>query len=332
MKPGTICIIRPNTGRTRGGNDVTASRWESIFRELGWDVRHNETWDGEPCDVLLALHARKSHDSVLRFKRAHSNVPIVVAGTGTDLYSDVPDGGEVRESLGLATRIVVLQGHAVDALPVELRDRAHVIYQSIAPPTERAPFDPDSFDVVYFANVRPVKDPLTAVRAARLLPADSRVRILHFGGMLDEGLGAELARELAQCVSFVSKGEVEHAAALRALSGSRLLLSTSRHEGGANAVSEALAYDVPVVATRIPGSLGLLGDDYPGCFEVGDAQGLADLLVRASTDEVFYHRLREACREQASLTARETEVENWRRLLAEITETPDARPPVSPGP
>ena len=32
--------------------------------------------------------------------------------------------------------------------------------------------------------------------------------------------------------------------------------------------------------SRIPGNVGMLGADYPGYFEHGDGQGLADLLLR----------------------------------------------------
>ena len=51
-------------------------------------------------------------------------------------------------------------------------------------------------------------------------------------------------------------------------------------EGGANVVSEAIAVGVPVVGVAHPGSVGLLGEDYPGYFPVGDTEGLAALLRR----------------------------------------------------
>jgi hypothetical protein len=39
----------------------------------------------------------------------------------------------------------------------------------------------------------------------------------------------------------------------------------------------------PVLASRIDGNLGLLGADYAGVFEAGDAQGLAHLLLTCRT-------------------------------------------------
>ena len=50
----------------------------------------------------------------------------------------------------------------------------------------------------------------------------------------------------------------------------RLLALTSRLEGGANVVSEAIASGVPVLSSYIAGSVGILGADYPGYFPVGD--------------------------------------------------------------
>ncbi len=318
MGVATIGIIHPATETARGGNRVTALRWARIFRRQGWKVFHGASWDKRPCDLLVALHARKSHDSVVRFSRAHPDRPIVVAGSGTDLYSDVADGGEVRESLGLATRIVVLQPLALETLPHDLRSKAHVIYQSVSPPRLRLAPRRDVFEVAFLANVRPVKDPLCAVRAARLLPPASRIRIRHLGGVLDPDLGGELERETSGMTHYKWLGERPHSEALAILARARLALSTSRHEGGANALSEALACDVPVIATHIPGALGVLGETYPGTFPVGDAEKLAALLRRAETEPGFYAELKDACRARAWLADPKAEHESWERLFAEL--------------
>ena len=79
------------------------------------------------------------------------------------------------------------------------------------------------------------------------------------------------------------------------LARSRLLALTSTMEGGANAVSEAIACGTPVVSSRISGSIGLLGEAYPGYFPVGDTAALTSLLHRIETDSEFLHRLEDAC-------------------------------------
>jgi glycosyltransferase involved in cell wall biosynthesis len=52
---------------------------------------------------------------------------------------------------------------------------------------------------------------------------------------------------------------------------------------------------VPVLVSRIPGSLGLLGDDYPGVFPVGDDAALAALIVRCRDEPGFLASLRAHC-------------------------------------
>ena len=302
----------------RGGNRVTALRWAGLFRRLGYHVFVEESWSGRACDLLVALHARRSNSSAVRFKREHPARPLVVAATGTDVYSDVQDTGDARESFGLADRIVVLQPHSVEKLPEETRSRARVIYQAASAPRRNVAPLPDLFEVCVVAHLRPVKDPLRTALAARLLPASSRIRVVHLGGLIDEFTKAELEREVRENPRFRWLGDRPRAETLETLARARLCVSSSRHEGGANAISEALALGVPILATRIPGSLGLLGDDYPGTFEVGDTQGLADLMARAEGDAAFLQTLVKACRARAWVTDPAQELESWRELLKEL--------------
>jgi putative glycosyltransferase (TIGR04348 family) len=319
VKPphGTIGLVNP-VPQHRGGNRVTALRWAWIFRKLGWRVFQEESWSGRACDVLVALHARRSNSSVVRFRREHPDLPVIVAATGTDVYSDVPDSGEARESFGCASRIVVLQPHSVEKLPEEARMRARVIYQSVTPPRRCPAKAGDAFEVCTIAHLRPVKDPLRPALAARLLPATSRVRIVHLGGLIDEFMKGELEKELRENARFRWLGDRPRAETLETLARAHLFVSSSRHEGGSNAVSEALALGVPVLTTRIPGSLGLLGDDYPGTFAVEDTRALADLMLRAENDREFYRSLEQACRARAWLTDPAQELESWRELLTEL--------------
>jgi putative glycosyltransferase (TIGR04348 family) len=314
---GTIGIVNP-VPHLRGGNRVTALRWAWVFRKLGWTVFQEESWSGRPCDLLVALHGRRSNSSVVRFKREHPDLPVIVAATGTDVYSDVADTGEARESFGLASRTVVLQPLAVEKLPEEVRTRARVVYQSVFQPRLRPQKATDVFEVCTIAHLRPVKDPLRPALAARLLPKTSRIRIVHLGGLIDEFMKAELDREVRDNPRFQWLGDRPRAETLETLSRARLFVASSRHEGGANALSEALALGVPVLASRIPGALGILGDDYPGTFAVEDTRALADLMLRAETDADYYRSLERACRARAWLTDPAQELESWREILNEL--------------
>ncbi len=102
------------------------------------------------------------------------------------------------------------------------------------------------------------------------------------------------------------------------LARSRLLSLTSESEGGANVVSEALAASTPVLASRIAGTVGLLGEDYVGYFPVGDEAALARLLGRAETDADFYRTLCEWCARLRPLVDPERERRSWAHLLREL--------------
>jgi glycosyltransferase involved in cell wall biosynthesis len=93
---------------------------------------------------------------------------------------------------------------------------------------------------------------------------------------------------------------------------------SSKLEGGANVVSEAIVAGVPLLASRIAGSVGLLGENYPGYFRVGDTPGLAALLHRAETDPAFLTGLRSHCRKLVPLFDPRRERAAWSRLLEEL--------------
>jgi glycosyltransferase involved in cell wall biosynthesis len=113
-------------------------------------------------------------------------------------------------------------------------------------------------------------------------------------------------------------GELPRWRARRLIAGSLLMVLSSRMEGGANVLGEAAVAGVPVLSTRIPGSVGLLGADYPGYFPVGDAAALAALLRRAETDPAYLAALERGVRRAAPLFAPRSEQAAWRALLAEL--------------
>jgi len=89
-------------------------------------------------------------------------------------------------------------------------------------------------------------------------------------------------------------------------------------EGGANALGEAIVAGVPFLASRIPGSIGILGDDYPGYFEVGDTAGLARLMLQCETNPQFLSKLTKRCLELIPLFDPDREQDSWARLVDEL--------------
>ena len=143
-------------------------------------------------------------------------------------------------------------------------------------------------------HLREEKDPLTFMRASRLVTAPG-VRLLHVGGALDPALG-QAARE-AQLVEqrYRWLGALPHLAARRLLRGCRAMAICSRMEGGANVIIEAITSGVPVLASSVDGNRGMLGDDYAGLFPLGDAAALAQLVDRVAVDERFRQKLLRQC-------------------------------------
>jgi len=268
---------------------------------------------------MVALHARRSHASIKRFRERYPDRPLILALTGTDLYADIHTDGDAQESLELADVFIVLQPAGIAELPERLRSKARVIYQSVTPPRGEHPPLSSVHEVAAIGHMRPVKDPFRAAEAVRLLPPGSRIAITHVGGALSPDMEERALGETASNPRYRWVGELPRWRALRILARSRCLALTSVSEGGANVVSEALACGTPVVSSHITGSTGLLGDDYEGYFPVGDTQALADLLTAVETDQAFVARLTAQCAARREIVDPARERADWGRLLSEVT-------------
>lgn len=322
-----VLLVSPKDPESRSGNGVTARRWAGVLRGLDHRVEIGRRYppdDDVPAgaasgpDLLVALHARRSSGSVLRYRRERPDAPVVLALTGTDLYRDLDRSAEAREAVGAADRLVVLQEKALERLSPETAERARVIHQSAEPPPGEHPPLEDVFEVCLLCHMRPVKDPFRAPEAARRLPSDSRLRVVHAGAALTGEAEERARREAAENPRYRWLGEVPRQEALALLARSRALVITSRLEGGANVVTEALACGTPVIASRIDGSVGLLGEGYPGYFPVGDTPALAARLHRLEVDGGYRRSLAEACSRRAHLADPDREVRAWADLLEEL--------------
>jgi putative glycosyltransferase (TIGR04348 family) len=315
-----IGIVTPAPPRSRYGNRVTAVRWAGILRTLGHRVNIIEAYAGEPYDLLVALHARRSYPSIRRFNADHPERPLLVALTGTDLYKDLPGSRRACRSLEFATRLIALQPKASEELPTHLRQKVRVIYQSCPAKLRkrRSRRSGRSFDVCVIGHLRPVKDPFRAARAARQLPLSSRVRVLHLGAAMDEGMAGRASAEMRVNSRYLWLGEQPRRRVQRILAGSALCVLSSKLEGGANVVSEAIAAGVPLLASRIAGTVGLLGESYPGYFRVGNTEELARLLHRAEADPAFLSKLESHYRKLAPLFNPRRERTAWDQLLQEL--------------
>ena len=316
-----IALITPYGREHRNGNWHTAARWARFLREAGHTVRTQVEWDGRPTDLMLALHARRSFASIRAFAERFPSRPLIITLTGTDLYRDIHEDRDAQQALELAHRIIVLQERGPDELAQHLAAKTRVIYQS-APDIARLPSPSNTFEVLVIGHLRTEKDPFRAALATTYLPEHSHIRVTHLGGALSEEM-AETA-EMAQnkLPRWHWAGDVPHKTVLKRLARAHLMVISSVMEGGANVICEALAADVPVLASHMPGNIGMLGEDYPGYFPVGDERELARLLAQAEADPDFYARLRSHARQRRPLMRPEQEASRLRQAVAEFEPVP----------
>lgn len=263
--------------------------------------------------MLIALHARRSADSIDRFRLAHPKRPIVLVLTGTDVYRDIATDKSAQHSLAAATHLVCLQPRALDPLGDAARKKARVIVQSTQQ-VSRGLLPRDAVEFIAVGHLRVEKDPVTLMRATQRMPA-AAVRVVHIGAALDEVLASEARATMRACPHYQWIGPLPHDETRRRIAAANALVHMSRLEGGANVVIEAICSGVPVLASDIDGNVGLLGDDYAGYFPVGDSAALSALMLRFASDGHFAQRLTDQCAALLPQYAPEVEAAAVRRLV-----------------
>ena len=320
-----IVIVSPALADANNGNWQTAHRWQQMLasRHSARIARQWPDAHAKGDELMLALHARRSAPSIAAWAQARGPRGLAVVLTGTDLYRDIASEGVARQSLRLAQRLVVLQDLGPQALPAEMRDKAQVIFQSTTarPP---APKTGQHLRALMVGHLRDEKDPLTLMAAAALLQHDDAIFIDHIGAPLDAALGHAASATQQQHPHYRWLDAQPHEATRRRIQRAHVLVHASRMEGGAHVVMEAVCSGTPVIASRIPGSVGLLGADYAGYFEPGDAAGLAALLRQCRASQAapdgLLARLNAQCAARAPLFSPDNERLSLLRLIDSLKE------------
>ncbi len=147
-----------------------------------------------------------------------------------------------------------------------------------------------------------MKDPLLAMRVARAVKPDTRVRVLHAGAALEPRYAAAARRTEAAYFALPLARRTDASARPCADASSRSCCCIRRGwKAARRSIIEAVRSGTPVIASDADGNLGLLGTDYPGLFPVGDAGAATRLVERAATDAKFLKPLAARCRERARL-------------------------------
>ncbi len=311
-----IALITPAASTPRSGNRQTARRYGAFLRRAGHRVHAASSWDGSRSDLMIALHARKSHASIASFRARYPDRPLVVVLTGTDLYGEIDTDALARESLESATLLVTLQELGRLELAPRLRHKLRVVFQSARAPRRKRKAK-GRFRICVLGHLREEKDPFRAALALAHLPAATGVELVQLGDALSPGMALEARSLMRADRRYRWLGSRPHSRALAWLASSHLLVVASRMEGGANVVCEAARAGVPVLASRIRGNVGMLGRKYPGYFPLGDGRALSRLIDRARRDRAFYRRLERGLAARRALFAPAAE---RRGLLAVVSE------------
>ncbi len=323
-------IVSPAARQSNNGNWRTAARWRRMLAPIA-RATIAQQWTGEPFGLMLALHACRSAASIAAWDKARSQsgessrLPLIVVLTGTDLYRDIRSDAGAQRSLQLADALVVLQDQGLESLPPTVRDKATVIYQSGA---HRKTLAKSSrhLRAVMVGHLREEKGPQTLFDVARILHNRADIKLDHVGGALDQGL-AQLAEATARaCPHYRWLGALPHPDTLRRIQRAHVAINASSMEGGAHTVLEAVRAGTPVLASRIPGNVGMLGADYAGYFGCGDPEALARLLQRCRDERGLLPTLRRQCRARASLFEPRRERTALRRLVLRLLSDDRALP------
>lgn len=317
-----IALITPAVPGSRAGNRATATRWARLLRSRGYGVSlylPDDAPDRATApDLILVLHAWRSHGALKAWKREYPACPVILTLTGTDVYRfQYSHPEKVYDSMDQADLLIGLHDCLSENLPARYLSRLRVVHQSAEPLPPGAPKPARRrFEVLVAGHLREEKDSLRAAYAVRDLPAEFRLRVIQMGGAHSDDWAQAARAEMAGNPRYRWLGDQPRWRVRQAMSRARLMVISSRMEGGANVVSEACVAGLPVIASDIPGNRGLLGADYEGYYPVGSTEALRECLLKAEGSSGWLEHLSQQVSARAPLFAPPREG----KRLAEIVE------------
>jgi N-acetyl-alpha-D-glucosaminyl L-malate synthase BshA len=224
---------------------------------------------------------------------------VVVTCHGTDV-SPVGNHPAYADS----TRFALAEADAVTAVSESLRRRVadelgvsrpvEVIPNLVdpgrfRPGAERRPPD-DVATVVHVSNFRPVKRSLDVIDVFAGIRRQLRARLVMVGDGPDRSAAEERCRELGLAGEVRFTGNVTRVESV--LAGADLLLLPSEAESFGVAALEAMACEVPVVASEVGGVPEVVAQGETGLlFARGDVGGMVAASVRILSQPELGHRL-----------------------------------------
>jgi N-acetyl-alpha-D-glucosaminyl L-malate synthase BshA len=265
--------------------------------------------------------------------KAHQRLPVITTLHGTDITLVGAD----RSYLPI-TRYALEQSDGVTAISHYLKqatiehfqfDRIEVIPNFVCPDEYKPKIDcdlrsalsPDGAPVmVHVSNFRPVKRPVDCVEILARVLKKTKARLVMVGDGSERTNASHRARCLGVADSCIFVGKQPRI--VDYLCASDILLLPSEQESFGLAALEAMAVQVPVIATRVGGLPEVVDDGETGFLSaVGDVDKMADDAARLLMDENLRREM--GRRARASATSRYSTdliipkyIEFYRRVLA----------------
>lgn len=318
-----VALITPAAPGSRAGNRATASRWAKLLKPLNFHVSLYVPEDAPPArspDLILVLHAWRSHDAIRAWKQAHPDCPLILVLTGTDVYRfQHSDPDRVYQSMDVADALIGLHDCLSEDLPERYLKKLQVIHQSAEPLSPGVPGPAQrTVDILVAGHLREEKDSLRTAVAVRDLPQDSRLRVIQLGGAHSEDWAEAAREEMRRNPRYRWLEDQPHWQVRQWMGRSRAMVISSRMEGGANVVSEACVAGLPIIASDIAGNRGLLGEGYAGYYPVGNTAALRECLLRIERDQVWYQKLKQQVQAKSPLFTSEAEQHALADVLSSV--------------
>ena len=258
-------------------------------------------------DVLVLVHAVRCRAAAEHARALARPYVLIFGGTDVNSHLHVAEKRAVIETVvrGAACCVAFTPDLAERVLAVlpDVRERILVVPQAVVVPRadEETAEDAaaaerlvgvDGATLLLVAGLRPVKDPLWAIRAARAAGA----RLAIVGPPLDAETHAAVVAACDEDIAY--HGPQTRSVVVAAMRRARALLNSSLSEGMSCAVMEALALGCVVVARRNAGNEALLSDGVTGLLIDSEAD-LAPALARLHAADGEHGTTGERLRSQA---------------------------------
>jgi len=292
----TASDFEPSTYRLRSPSkkvaesSIKGALWLALARSFQADHR------ATPYDALLSMWGYPMGTFVVALSRL-SRRPSAAVFLGSEL-ARVPEAGYGALRRPVARRLVQAtckgltaailcsrwQLHALDDVGAG-RENAHLIPWGADKRLFR--FEPKTFvsplKIVHVANLSPVKDQATLVKAFAILRERMSAKLRIVGGDFMRGSIHALVRRLRLSDDVEFTGSVRHSAVYSHYRWADMCVQTSLSEGQNGAVTEAMMCGVLVVSTPV-GIAADLGEDSVVTVQKGDPYDVAGKIQAIARD------------------------------------------------